>query len=90
MIDDQRAPLATPGDDPLDAASIDSAFADIVAGFNLTSDRPLDAWSADEDLDGPSATPAAPAVGSGSYTGWEDLLRPEPAPAPEPEELAKM
>ena len=92
LIDDQRAPLATPGDDPLDAASIDSAFADIVAGFNLTSDRQLGAWSAVEELDGPPAAPGVPGVpgvptsGTGSYTGWADLLRPEPAPAPEPEE----
>ena len=89
MIDDQRAPQATPGDDPLDAASIDSAFADIVAGFHQTSDRQLGAWPTDEDLDGPSTVPpgpAAPALGTGAYTGWEDLLRPEPAPAAEPEE----
>ena len=87
MIDDQRGPEAarSPGDDPLDAASIDSAFADIVAGFH-SGDQQVGAWSAEEDIDGPAAVPAAPALGTGSYTGWDDLLRPEPAPAPEPEE----
>lgn len=82
-----------------DAAFYDSAFADIVAGFHQSPGRQLGSWSASEDIDAPEAPgppddasagsepPAATGVtgtaAARSYTGWDDLLRPEP-PAPDP------
>jgi hypothetical protein len=106
MIDDQLATSgpdgdlppaesATPGGGDLD---VDSAFADIVAGFHTTGSG-IGRWSADADSDSAvdenagstPAPPGAPGAPSGSptssvtgpaYTGWEDVLRPVPS-APE-------
>jgi hypothetical protein len=81
-------------DDPGEL-DIDSAFADIVAGFHQTDAPGVGRWSADEDLDGGPGVPGAPGVpGSpaaprpltgptSSHVGWDDVLRPEPMRSPE-------
>ena len=84
------------GADPGDGIDFDAAFADIVAGFHQPGGS-VGRWSAEEDLAaGPTSGPVFgpdPAAGPGtgvptatgpvSNIGWDDVLRPEPAPGQE-------
>jgi hypothetical protein len=89
MIDDQLAAGAPAGPGPPDDdLDVDSAFADIVAGFHTTGSG-VGRWSADSEVDevtdsgGSSTNQAGPA-----YTGWEDVLRPVPAGSEDPAEVS--
>jgi hypothetical protein len=85
MIDDQLAGGApgAPHDDDLD---VDSAFADIVAGFHTTGSG-VGRWSADSEVDELTDSPGSSTNTAGpAYTGWEDVLRPVPGGSQEPVE----
>lgn len=70
-----------------DRAEVETAFADIVAGFADTAADPVPRWPTVEDLDAPRSAPSGDDAASSrvvrSARGW-DVPDAEPEPAPEP------
>ncbi|WP_375431712.1 hypothetical protein [uncultured Friedmanniella sp.] len=84
--------MTEPGED--DRAAVDRAFAELVAGFHLTADRPPLEQPAERlaDADAPASLPALEPEGAGEPDPhWADNhplfhlpVQPPPAPAPPP------